>query len=84
MSDLTGLSQAALSKIIVDQQARIEELKEKLHWKVVSHIAADDRIEHLRAQVKELEAALRHISELPSPESEGVAHYARAALQENE
>ena len=30
-------------------QAKVKELEEKLHWKVVSHIAADDRIEELEA-----------------------------------
>jgi len=54
-------------------QQRIEELEEKLHWKIVSHIAADERIEQLEeenkdksqllasfmSQIKELEAALQ-------------------------
>ena len=82
MSDLTGLSQAALSKIIVDQQARIEELEEVAQRRLEYIYKKNERIEELEAQVRLRDAQVAFYKELeaiPRDEADGfnkiIAHY---------
>jgi len=76
MSDLTGLSQAALSKIIADQQARIEELEEVAQRRLEYIDKKNERIEELKAANKD---ALEYLQREGTP----YVNAAIAALQEN-